>query len=108
MTKRLDERSYEVQTPESTYRRNRVHLKKTAEPQDIPEQTPDLEPVITAGDSPITPLRPVAKEKEQLKLPCVVHSPVTAIPKIQPTNTEPGTPYKTRAGRICKRPARLC
>ena len=29
--RRLDERSYEVDTPEGTYRRNRVHLRRTRE-----------------------------------------------------------------------------
>ena len=31
VNKRFDERSYEIETPEATYRRNRVHLRKTNE-----------------------------------------------------------------------------
>ena len=31
MQRRLDERSYEVDTPEGTYRRNQVHLRRTRE-----------------------------------------------------------------------------
>lgn len=62
--KRLDERSYEVETDNGNYRRNRVHLKKTEEPppgneeadfHDSGQETPgpDLDP--KPGDVAPTP-----------------------------------------------------
>ena len=55
MIKRFDERSYEVETPEGNYRRNRIHIKKTREePPDVRVQrrirdlqvSPDMQPAI--------------------------------------------------------------
>ena len=38
VSRRLDERSYMVETPHAVYRRNRVHLKKTSESPPAPKQ----------------------------------------------------------------------
>ena len=43
MQRRLDERSYEVDTPQGKYRRNRVHLRRTRET----ETTVPLVPVLS-------------------------------------------------------------
>ena len=48
ITKRLDERSYEVESGDSLYRRNRVHLRKmsnmtTDAPADVPADVPEVQ-----------------------------------------------------------------
>ena len=115
VTRRLDERSYEVQTPDSMYRRNRVHLKKTNEtPVDL--QT-SAEPSITAHYSssvenkisrqtqlmsppvskPVqTPLCEIPQESHPVQSPVAVKSPV------------PGTsPVRSRSGRVIREPSYL-
>ncbi len=39
--RRLDERSYEIETPSGTFRRNRIDLRKTPEKPPEPLQTPN-------------------------------------------------------------------
>ena len=80
--RRLDERSYEVDTPDGTYRRNRVHLRRTRE-----EATPQARPLV-----------PETK----------VLIPVVADPQTPPSETSnlPATPPR-RSTRLKTRPARL-
>ena len=47
VTKRYDERSYEVESEKGTYRRNRVDLREQPVPQRPLEQTPSQEPALT-------------------------------------------------------------
>jgi len=61
VTSRLDERSYNVQTPNGTYRRNRAHIRKTPEvPPDVlpchisPSGTPEVQPRPNMPQSTVT------------------------------------------------------
>lgn len=89
VTRRLDERSYEVETEKGNVRRNRVHLKE-AEKQGIeipesiisePQSTEPLESLIQDNESPTS-------------------EPVSASPIVSPTT-------RTRSGRVSKKPNRL-
>lgn len=55
VTKRLDERSYEVETQDGTHRRNRVDLKKKSLPTPL-EQNPTL--AVTLDKEKIPPSTP--------------------------------------------------
>ena len=83
MTKRHDERSYEVETEKGTYRRNRADLRKqsTKKVQQTSEQTPSDTPnmnqeKIQAGANS-TQEAPVQSGANQQ----VVHAPVAQRPK---------------------------
>lgn len=82
VTKRYDERSYEVESEKGTYRRNRVDLKEQPVPQRSLEQTPNQEPVLTQNKDqtkilaetnrlPETP-ETIQQPKEQQPTPGVV------------------------------------
>lgn len=60
VTKRLDERSYEVETSLGTLRRNRVHLTKTAESTPTSESKP--------SEHPAKPTTDKAQEAEQIPI----------------------------------------
>ena len=71
VTTRLDERSYEVDTPTGTYRRNRVHLRKSNNPPDAEtSESPDLDqaddqvrpPTPPATPRPTNPPSPLRRE----------------------------------------------
>ena len=68
--RRLGERSYEVETPDAVYRRNRVHLKKTYDASDttdidlpLPAQEVSPQPQVINGELSTTqpPPQPVPK-----------------------------------------------
>ena len=73
VSKRLDERSYKVETATNTYRRNRVHLRRSTEqPQAVTEHE------AAAGDhtdstnrsmTVVTPPEPVILRKQTATLP---------------------------------------
>ena len=91
--RRLGEKSYEVETPDAVYRRNRVHLKKTFEASDttdidlsLPTQEVSPQPqVIHAEPSttqpppqpvPKTPASTTVKSSPKTRIPVPVRSPV--------------------------------
>ncbi|KAK7100337.1 hypothetical protein V1264_023309 [Littorina saxatilis] len=102
VTKRLDDRSYEIQANGSLYRRNRVHLKKTAEsasPEpsadsacNRPQQPPPT-PCPTATETTTTP-QPPAKMTPQR------HQPEAPVKPSSPSKI----PVSTRSGRTVKCP----
>ena len=55
VTKRHDERSYEVETEKGTYRRNRADLREQPTPQRSLQQTPSVQqtPEQTPSDTPL-------------------------------------------------------
>ena len=78
VTKRLDERSYMVETSTAVYRRNRVHLKKTPEP-----------PPETLRNKTVTTPAPESKKEPK---------PSAAISKPNlPTNTSTATPVSSKS-----------
>ena len=78
VTKRLDERSYMVETSTAVYRRNRVHLKKTPEP-----------PPETLRNKTVTTPAPESKKDPK---------PSAAISKPNlPTNTSTATPVSSKS-----------
>ena len=88
VTQRLDERSYEVETPKGYLRRNRVHLKHTSEP-DKPAQQQNA----PACKSP--PRRPTSPPCQQQATPKPVDPP-----------PEHSTPRRSRYGRTIKPPSK--
>lgn len=91
VTNRLDERSYEVQTPDATYRRNRMHLKKTEEPPpvDVPDKATDRR-----AASPRPRCEPEVTQ-------------TVASPTVPNMATPAKTPMRTKSGRIVRPPAYL-
>ena len=115
VSRRLDERSYEVETAEATYRRNRMHLKKTNEPsfdrRPTEQCTTSCGPVKTSSapcDSPSQkPL--MSNVTKPVQSPHHEQSPVRpALPapsvKSQTLNT---VPLRSSSGRTIKPPAYL-
>ena len=102
VTRRLDERSYEVQASGTTYRRNRQHLVKTSQPsnqQDFakgPHPVPSADcKVTTPGQGPQHNASPQnqaegMRNRNPLPKPC-----------------DPGAVKRSRSGRAIKPPARL-
>ena len=106
ITKKLDERSYEIQAGGTAYRRNRLHIKPSGEEPDktpasstptpkmhympsgvVENRVEPASPEITSKDSAVTRKQPST----------TVHVPET--PKIK-------SPVKTRSGRISKMPSK--
>ena len=114
VTKRLDERSYEIQSSGTTYRRNREHLVKTAEPaaqQNNSErgkadakigsdQKPDLKP-----QPPVVQTSP-GKDHVQ---PSPGKDHVQSSPRKHHAGEQSTTPSPrhTRSGRVIREPAKL-
>ena len=134
--KRLDERSYEVETPEGNYRRNRIHIKKTREEppdvrvqrrrQDVQAPEPyhvrvqrrsrDLQ--VSPGRQPAVHHRKVHKQTSTSSENTIGLDPQPTAHERQPpddNNINGGTsseqsnssPVVTRSGRIVKVPARF-
>ena len=105
VTKRLDERSYEIQSAGTTYRRNRQHLVKTAEPS--------VQPDISEQPRPDTNVGSDQSAHQQSQAPAVQASPeqehVQTSPRTHPTGEKGATtsPRRTRSGRIIREPAKL-
>ena len=114
VTKRLDERSYEIQSSGTTYRRNREHLVKTAEPavqQNNSErgkadakigsdQKPDLKP-----QPPVVQTSP---RKDHVQ-PSPGKDHVQSSPRKHHAGEQSTTPSPrhTRSGRVIREPAKL-
>jgi hypothetical protein len=121
VTKRLDERSYEVETRKGTYRRNRVHLRKTKEDSPAinkpePYETPSGQPVSAqerARQTEIVSSHQPADTPEWVKqTPAQIPSPIRLSvgedPVLNPVKQlSPPSPLITRSGRISKRPHKL-
>lgn len=104
--KRLDERSYEVETPSGVYRRNRMHLRRTEEPT----STPDL--VKPPPDVCVSPKPASALPKHVSRTPkdTPVNSPVKVAKPDVVTETvmKEATPTNIpRPKRLVKKPSYL-
>lgn len=108
VTKRLDQRSYEIESDGTTYRRNRVHLNQKPNPtvnnQTLPEATFEQSPSRPTAKEimPNTPTVPTNASTVPTNTP---HVP-TNTPRV-PTNTPhvpKNVPKATRAGRVIKPP----
>ena len=96
---RLDQRSYEVQTDDGTYRRNRVHLKQTNEPFEpkLEFNTPESEIPVkfeNTNAQSVSPSTPMLREPERVHQPSPVKEPNYS-------------PVRTRSGRIIRTPSYL-
>jgi transposase InsO family protein len=109
--KRHDERSYEVETSEGTYRRNRVHLRQTQEP-----------PMPAVNKAPNSHASPCDVEHAPTPGPPVHNTAAKSVPppvlQQSPPVPKPDTPVKnqavkitpsktTRSGRTVIKPARF-
>ena len=97
VSRRLDQRSYVVETPSGIYRRNRVHLRKTREnPPGEPTQRRDAQENVPANAQNADKPRqnPVVLNEEE---------PATKEARGQDTDNDMNT-MKTRSGRTVKRP----
>lgn len=102
VTKRLDQRSYEVLAGGTTYRRNRQHLVRTAKPSDQQDLTRESSPETnTEGthQSPVVQNSQGKASPEQQQA-----DKMTVTPQNNPC--EPGV-QRSRSGRIIKEPARF-
>ena len=93
VTKRLDERSYEIQSHGSTYRRNRQHLVKSP-PVPVPDTLPAPDPLPGPQQSPDTGLLNTQ----------AVNSPKV---HLEAKSTKQSSPVRTRSGRVIKEPVRF-
>ena len=105
VTRRLDERSYEIQSSGTTYRRNRQHLVKTAEPSVQHDTTERAKADAEVGhdhsthQQPQTPAVQTTPEKDH----------VQSSPRKHHAGEKSATPppTRTRSGRITREPAKL-
>ena len=119
VTNRLDERSYEVDTGDILYRRNRAHLRKT-------EELPDWHiGLMHSPDSDMTSSKQSAKEHSSIQDHCneakseliQPKSPTMKAPEVtQKSQTEdcvqtsvkdPASTQWTRSGRAIRKPSRF-
>lgn len=101
VTKRLDDRSYEVISQDDrVYRRNRVHLKRTEEKPTSSVQTPKKCPL------PVQPPVLVTQTPEQPKVtvPRKVTTPVKVAQQAPETENVPQNTNTTRSGRVIRKP----
>lgn len=97
IVERLDERSYEVKTADgSSYRQNRVHLKRTNEPP----------PGLTIGEPPKPSVDPDKTDDSthREKSKGIEETPYTESRK-EASEPDHGETTRTRSGRTVKRPA---
>lgn len=121
VAKRYDERSYEVETADGSYRRNRVHLKTSREPPPVPVPAPVSTPPkpATGKSTPCTPVPPALpatpatshvsapESPRPPPRPAVANSSMPRTPKIvKPVETPPGRTM-TRSGRVVVKPSRF-
>lgn len=102
VNRRLDDRSYEVETPEGTYRRNRVHLRKTGETS--PDTGPETSNVMDS----------MAEETVGRENPIVIETNNTPkgsttprksrIPVFADKPASPSPPPVRRSGRVTRQP----
>lgn len=102
VTRRLDERSYEVQASGTTYRRNRQHLVKTSQPSKQHNLAKELHPMPSADCKATTPGQDTQHNA----------SPQNQAERTNDTTTIPnpresGAVKRSRSGRVIKPPARL-
>ena len=93
VTKRLDERSYEIQSHGSTYRRNRQHLVKSP-PVPVPDTLPAPDPLPGPQQSPDTGLLNTQAANSQKG-------------HLEAKSTKQSSPVRTRSGRVIKEPVRF-
>ena len=93
VTKRLDERSYEIQSHRSTYRRNRQHLVKSP-PVPVPDTLPAPDPLPGPQQSPDTGLLNTQAANSQKG-------------HLEAKSTKQSSPVRTRSGRVIKEPVRF-
>jgi hypothetical protein len=113
--RQLDDRSYEVRAGDQTYRRNRVHLKATNEPEDIPKPASTTRPDELVSHTP--PRSPTeTKTTVATKPQCAQQGKQTVVPMSTPetrkTSSLPKptqTPSRviTRSGRTIRVPEHL-
>ena len=111
VTKRLDQRSYEIETDNGvTLRRNRAQLRATHEdPTPVAEPGPLVAPTRAAPsyeqvETPKTPQRVPGSPVPRVP----AKSPIPKVPARPPeTPVKSQTPYVSRSGRSSKRPAHL-
>ena len=105
VTRRLDERSYEIQSSGTTYRRNRQHLVNTAEPSVQHDTTERAKADAKVGrdhsthQQPQTPAVPTSPEKDHVQSSSRKHH--AGVKSATPS------PTRTRSGRIIREPAKL-
>lgn len=115
ITRRLDERSYDVETDTGTFRRNRNHLRKTNEKD--PEQTQttpiQMDTLPTTGSQRSIYEQPSMNttQNEQSSstgdktMPQTEKTETASVPMRKPENAN--SPVKTRSGRVVKKPQRF-
>ena len=103
VTRRLDERSYEVQTSGTTYRRNRQHLVKSPQPSSQQDLTKGPHPVPSA-DYKVTIPGQDTQHRASPQNQAEGTSGTTPLPN---PLCDSGAVKRSRSGRAIKPPARL-
>lgn len=106
VTKRLDERSYEVETTSGTLRRNRVHLKKTSESPPVTEAENYL--MTPTATEPSESCAPTSKQQpvQQSQPPQRPATAQESTPPL-PASGQEATPELRRSSRATKTPTHL-
>jgi len=105
VTRRLDERSYEVKSAGGTYRRNRQHLvltPKSTTQQDTPKQTKVDAKVGSDQSDHLQPQFPAVQTRSEGN-----HVPSSARKHHAEGTGGTAAPKRTRSGRIIREPAKL-
>lgn len=102
MTRRLDERSYEVQASGTTYRRNRQHLVKISQPSKQQDLAKEPHPILSA-DCKVT----IPGQDTQHNASPQNQAEETSDTTTMPNPCESGAVKRSRSGRAIKPPARL-
>ena len=102
VTRRLDERSYEVQASGTTYRRNRQHLVKTSQPSKQQDLAKEPHPMPSADCKVTTP-----GQDTQHKASPQNQAEGTSDTTTMPNPCDSGAVKRSRSGRAIKPPARL-
>ena len=102
VTRRLDERSYEVQASGTTYRRNRQHLVKTSQPSEQQALAKEPHPV-PSTDCKVTTTGQDTQHIASPQNQAEGKSDTTTLP----SPCDSGAVKRSRSGRAIKSPARL-
>ena len=102
VTRRLDERSYEVQASGTTYRRNRQHLVKTSQPSEQQDLAKEPHPMPRADCKETTPGQDTQHNASPQN-----QAEGTSDTTTMPHPCDPGAVKHSRSGRAIKPPARL-